>query len=119
MTVDLGLLLTFIVALSGFLLSLRKAKHENRASDGSAALEFEQAASSIAKRNINLMARIDELEKRIIELERKLKQEIDRSHKFEDWAYRLVHQVQSFPGGVPVLMNPGSFVCSDNEEKEK
>jgi hypothetical protein len=92
MTLDWSALVAvFALALSIYL-GLRKMPHETRVMDGQGALNFEQAAASIAARNLQLMTRIEELEKRVEELER----QVLEGHKYKTWADRLVLQIKSW-----------------------
>ena len=97
-------LVTSFVALLGAYLAWRKTKPETRVLDGDAAESYQRIASQSAKRELELMAKIDVLEKRVDELAEQLEDAIKRAEKFEDWARRLVHQVRSL-GAVPVPLD--------------
>lgn len=102
MAADWGVVIAIIISIGAAILSWRKAPHDNRAADGGAAEAFERAASSMAERNIELMKRITDFECEIKRLGSQLTIELERSRKLEDWAIRLVHQVQTYPDGIPV-----------------
>lgn len=98
-------LVTAIIALIGVVITWRKSKPESRVMDGDAAERYQRIASQSAKREIELMAKIDTLEKRVDELEAQLDTAILKADKFEEWARRLVHQVKSL-GYDPVPLEP-------------
>jgi hypothetical protein len=102
MSTDWGTIIAIIIAVSAAILSWRKAPNERRALDGDGAMKFEQAAASIAARNIELMKRIEALERSVQELETSLAAEQERSRKFENWAQRLVYQIKMMGAGEPV-----------------
>jgi len=96
-------LIVAVAALIGTVITLYKTRHETRASNGDAAGKYQEIASKSASREMELMVkievgekRVDELEKRITELEQQLKIAFEKASKFENWALRLVKQIESY-----------------------
>jgi uncharacterized protein HemX len=102
MTLDISMVVAVIaVALSVFL-GLKKQPHEAQSLDGDAAKNFAEAANAMALRNKELLDELKankqqfiDFERRIEDLEKALRLEQERSNKLENWARRLVGQLQS------------------------
>jgi ribosome-associated translation inhibitor RaiA len=108
MNISLGDVITFIIAVGGLFLAWRKAPLEGRklageasAVSADAAAKFQEIAAKAAEREEAMRLRMDELESKMDNLETQLRKANERAAKFEGWAKRLAHQVQSL-GGVPV-----------------
>lgn len=108
---DIGNLVSLIVSVSALvtvIIAWRKLPRENQNMDGSAAAKYADLVDRAAKRESDYMDKIDKLEKRIehleacqSELEEKVKLTEKNAAKFENWAKRLAHQVESL-NGTPV-----------------
>jgi hypothetical protein len=115
---DAGVILAIIVSLGGLVWQIIKDRKrqpsENLADQGSAAIDFANAADLMAKKAAAAEAKADKIE---IEMKAELKTATTRIAALEDgqvkdrqviedlkdWADRLCHQVQSL-GGIPVTM---------------
>jgi len=109
-------LVSFISLAVALFFGLRKLSHETGSLDSDTANNFAQAANAMAIRNKELVEEIKawkeqnaELLKRVDTVERALKEEQEQRRKFEDWAHRLVYQLQSLrQTPVALEMTPGT-----------
>lgn len=99
-----------LAALLVAVLAYLKMPHETKSLEGDAANKFATAAGQVAGQNIDLLARIEKLEKRVSELEKEnkdLNQQVknlrDENSNLREWAECLCDQVQEL-GGKPIGM---------------
>jgi hypothetical protein len=107
---DIVSLIMGIASIATAVIVWRKFKPEVRILDADAATKYAELVDRAAKRESEYQNRIDSIQARMAlletrqgELEAQVEAANQRAEKFEGWAKRLTHQVQSL-GGVPVAM---------------
>jgi hypothetical protein len=99
----------FIAASPGLvalLVQFKKGRAEAAGLDADTAEKYQRIADNAAKRLADMDKRLEDSETRISELEAMLHAESRERKRFEDWARRLAHQVESL-GATPVSLEDG------------